>query len=351
MPRKQPDPESPVFLIPYMWIGDFVRCHTVVRVLKERWPHRPVDVLTSHLTAPLLDYMPGVRKGIVWDLPRAALALGRHRQLAQLLRDEDYGTALVMSRKWKAALAPFFAGIPERVGYVGEARYGLLTDLRKGERQIKRMVDQCAALALPADTPMPAAWPLPKLVVSAVEVASWRTRRGLERRGQVVVLAPGAVGPSKRWPVERFAALARDLTRRGLGCWIIGGPNEKDQAALIAAATDGSALDLTGNDLRDAVLALAAADAAVCNDSGLLHVAAAIGVPAVGLFGPTSPQLWAPLNPIAAALQTSIDLACQPCHQPTCALGHHICMREIAPAQVLQAVLAALPRAGLRVVS
>jgi heptosyltransferase-2 len=88
MPRKQPDPESPVFLIPYMWIGDFVRCHTVVRVLKERWPHRPVDVLTSHLTAPLLDYMPGVRKGIVWDLPRAALALGRHRQLAQLLRDD-----------------------------------------------------------------------------------------------------------------------------------------------------------------------------------------------------------------------------------------------------------------------
>src|SRR6266540_115395 len=116
---------SPILLIPYMWIGDFVRCHSVVQVLKARWPDRPVDVLTATLCAPLLDYMPGVRKGVVGDLRRRRLGLAQQRALATRLRQERYGTALVMSRKWKAALAPFLAGIPERIGFVGEMRLGL----------------------------------------------------------------------------------------------------------------------------------------------------------------------------------------------------------------------------------
>src|SRR5689334_7421904 len=104
---------SPILLVPYVWIGDFVRCHTVVRVCKERWPNRPVDVLSDRNCAPLVDYMPGVRKGIVWDLPRRQLALGQQLGLAAELRKQNYGSALIMSRKWKAALAPALAGIPE----------------------------------------------------------------------------------------------------------------------------------------------------------------------------------------------------------------------------------------------
>ncbi len=142
---------SPILLIPYMWIGDFVRCHTVVRVLKDRWPDRPVDVLTDKTCVPLVDYMPGVRRGIVWDLPRRRLALAEQFALASELRKESYGSALVMSRKWKAALAPALAGIPERTGFTGEARFGLLNDRRHGEKALPRMVDQCAALALPAE--------------------------------------------------------------------------------------------------------------------------------------------------------------------------------------------------------
>jgi hypothetical protein len=127
---------SPILLVPYMWIGDFVRCHTVVRVLKERWPDRPVDVLTDTTCAPLLDYMPGVRKGIVWNLPRGQLALGKQLGLAAELRKESYGSALIMSRKWKAALAPTLAGIPERTGFIGEFRLGLLNDWRRGEKEL-----------------------------------------------------------------------------------------------------------------------------------------------------------------------------------------------------------------------
>src|SRR5215470_16663351 len=113
--------DSPILLVPYMWIGDFVRCHSVIRLLRARFPNRPIDVLTTTLCAPLLDYMPGVRKGIVEDLPRGRLAISQQRRLAARLRAENYGTALVMPRTWKSVLAPWLADIPERVGFVGEA--------------------------------------------------------------------------------------------------------------------------------------------------------------------------------------------------------------------------------------
>src|SRR5437763_1598579 len=119
---------SPILLVPYMWIGDFVRCHSVIKLLRARYPDRPIDVLTTTLCAPLLDYMPGVRKGIVIDLPRKRLALGQHRALAARLRAENYGTALVMPRTWKSALAPYLAGVPVRTGYAGEFRFGLIND-------------------------------------------------------------------------------------------------------------------------------------------------------------------------------------------------------------------------------
>ncbi len=141
--------ERPILLVPYVWIGDFVRCHSVVKVLKQRFPHRPVDIVSSTLCAPLADYMPGVRKAIVQDIPRRKLAYKENKALAEKLKPGHYGTALIMSRKWKAALPAYLAGIPERVGFVGEMRYGVLTDVRYGEKKLPRMIDQCAALALP----------------------------------------------------------------------------------------------------------------------------------------------------------------------------------------------------------
>src|SRR5437660_5629972 len=139
----------PILIVPYMWIGDFVRCHTVVKLLKERFPARPVDLLSTTLCAPIADYMPELRQAIVVDLPRKRLSLAEHRALADRLRRERYGSALIMPRTWKAALAPLLAGISERTGWLGEWRFGLVNDLRFGERKRPRMVDQCAALALP----------------------------------------------------------------------------------------------------------------------------------------------------------------------------------------------------------
>lgn len=337
--------DAPTLLVPYMWIGDFVRCHSVVKLLRQRHPERPVDVLSTTLCAPLLDYMPGVRKGIVWDLPRKRLALAEHRALAERLASEHYRHALVMPRTWKAALAPFLAEIPTRTGFVGEWRVGLLNDIRFGERRLPRMIDQCGALALPNGVDKPADWPLPELNVPAAAAERWRAERGLADDGRpVAALAPGAVGPSKRWPVSSYAALAQSLTAQGLAVWVLGSPDEGPLAAEIVRAAGERARDVTSPDLRNAILALKLAAIAISNDSGLVHVAAAIGTPTIGIFGPTSPWHWAPLNALAATIETTTDVPCRPCHKPTCRMEHHRCMRDIAPNQVLAAVERTLSR-------
>lgn len=324
---------SPVLVIPYMWIGDFVRGHTVVRVLKERWPNRPVDILATSLCAPLVDYMPGVRRGIVWDLPRSQLALARQWGLSKQLRQAGYGTALVMPRTWKSAIAPTLAGIPQRTGFVGEVRFGLINDWRWGEKAMPRFIDKNAALALPAGAPLPKQWPAPQLVVPVPEVAAWRLANGLGDSA-AIALAPGSVGASKRWTYYEDAA--RLFAERGLDVWVIGGPGEKTLATNIVKAGGPRVRDLTGTDLRNGIMAMAAAKVAISNDSGLMHIAAAIGTPTMGIFGPTSPYHWAPLNGLAATIKRETDLPCQPCHRPVCTANDHHCMRDIPAARVVE---------------
>ena len=293
------------------------------------------------MVAPLLDYMPGVRKG---NRRRpAAQASGAWRSIARSPSGcgrEGYGQALVMPRTWKSALAPFLAGIPR--AHRLRRRSPLRSDQRPALRRAPAAAHdrplRDARLAARAKR-APAEWPLPELEVPPSELAAWRRRLGLAPDGRpVVALAPGAVGPSKRWPGAYYAELARRLAAEGNRIWVIGGPGEQELAAEIVRAGRADIRDLTGPDLRNAILALAAADAAVSNDSGLLHVAAALGTPAIGIFGPTSPWHWAPLNPIAAVIETASELPCRPCHKPVCRLGHHRCMRDISVDRVASAI-------------
>jgi heptosyltransferase II len=323
----------PILIVPYMWIGDFVRGHTVVRVLNRRWPNRPVDLLTTSLCAPLVDYMPGVRAGVACDLPRSRLAVAQQWGLAAELRARGYGTALVLPRTWKSAIAPALAGIPERVGFFGEARFGLINQLRWGEKALPRFIDKNAALALPDGAPLPPEWPVPQLNVPTDETGRWRLANGLGT-GPAVALAPGSVGASKRWTY--YPEAARLLAERGLDVWVVGGPGEKAQAEEIVAAGGARVRDLTGTNLRNGILAMAAASVAISNDSGLMHIAAAIGTPTMGIFGPTSPYHWAPLNGLAATVQTKTVVPCQPCHRPVCTMNEHRCMRDVPASDVVE---------------
>src|SRR5438132_3140744 len=335
----------PILIVPYMWIGDFVRGHTVVRVLKQRWPNRPIDLLATSLCAPLVDYMPGVRSAIIGDLPRSRLAVAKQWALAAQLRSRNYGTAIVLPRTWKSAIAPALAGIPERVGFVGEARFGLINRWRWAGKALPRFVDKNAALALPQGSPLPPEWPVPQLNIPAEEAERWRQASRLGT-GPAVALAAGSVGAYTRWTY--YPEAARLLAERGLDVWVIGGPGEKPLAAEIVAAGGPRVRDLTGADLRNGILAMAAADVAISNDSGLMHIAAAIGTPTIGIFGPTSPYHWAPLNGLAATVQTKSVVPCQPCHRPLCTMNDHRCMRDIPATDVADIAQRILTEAGGR---
>jgi heptosyltransferase-2 len=253
----------------------------------------------------------------------------------------------VLPRTWKSALAPALAGIPERVGFVGEARFGLINRWRWGEKALPRFIDKNAALALPDGAPLPPQWPVPQLEVPADQAARWRQTSGLGTNS-AVALAPGSVGTSKRWTY--YAEAARLLAQQGLDVWVVGGPAEKALAAEIVAAGGPGVRDLTGTDLRNGILAVAAAELAISNDSGLMHIAAAIGTPTIGIFGPTSPYHWAPLNGLAATIQTGTVVPCQPCHRPVCTMNDHRCMRDIPASDVVAIAGRVLIEAGARVV-
>ncbi len=230
--------------------------------------------------------------------------------------------------------------------FVGEARFGLINRRRWGEKALPRFIDKNAALALPEGGPLPPEWPVPQLNVPAGETDRWRQANGLGT-GPAIALAPGSVGASKRWTY--YPEAARSLAERGLDVWVVGGPGEKALAAEIAAAGGSHVRDLTGSDLRNGILAMAAANVAISNDSGLMHIAAALGTPTMGIFGPTSPYHWAPLNGLAATVQTRTVVPCQPCHRPVCTMNDHRCMRDIPASDVVATTMHVLTEAGARV--
>jgi heptosyltransferase II len=200
-------------------------------------------------------------------------------------------------------------------------------------------------LALPDKAPLPPEWPVPQLQVSPEETARWRQANGLGI-GPAIALAPGSVGASKRWTY--YAEAARLLADHGFEVWVIGGPDERQQAAEIAAGGGPRVRDLTGKDLRNGILAAAAASVVISNDSGLMHIAAAIGTPTMGIFGPTDPYLWAPLNGLAATVRTTSVLSCQPCQRTVCTQNDHRCMRDIPATEVVAITQRVLAEAGSR---
>jgi len=321
------------------WVGDTILSQPLLRLLQQQNPGAQIDYLAPPWTLPLLARMPEVRRGLVNPFGHGALRIAERRHLGHELRAGKYGLAVVLPNSWKSALVPWFAGIPLRRGFRGEARWGLLNDLRRlNELALPQMVQRFAALAIPADTLLPDPLPNPVLQSSEASRMQLLTRLGLETRQPAVAFCPGAeYGPAKRWPEAHYAALARMLAARGCAVWLVGSPRDHAVAETIAQLAGGSCINLCGRtDIAEAADLLAAAKLVVTNDSGLMHVAAAVGRPVVALYGSSSPEFTPPLGEYTRIL--SLGLECSPCFERNCPLGHLRCLNDLSPQSVFAAI-------------
>jgi heptosyltransferase-2 len=321
------------------WVGDMVLTQPLLKLLHARHAGLALDVLAPRWTFSLLERMPEVRRAIESPFGHGDLKLGERRRLGHALRAEGYDQAIVLPRTFKSGLVPFFAGIPVRTGYIGELRHWLLTDARRldGER-LPQMAQRYAALGLPRGERLRP--PLPALGLRVDEAArrAALARLGLDRGRPAAALAPGAeYGPAKRWPARYFGELAQGIAARGCAVWLVGSQNDRATAAEIERHSGGVCRNLCGETtLAEAIDLLASAALVVSNDSGLMHVAAALGKPLIALYGSTSPAYTPPLSPNARILK--LDLPCSPCFQRECPLGHFNCMMQLTPDRVLAAI-------------
>ncbi|HMA31815.1 MAG TPA: lipopolysaccharide heptosyltransferase II [Casimicrobiaceae bacterium] len=316
------------------WVGDAILSEPLIAQLRRSGMTAPVDVVAPPWCGPVYARMRGIGRVIDSPAGHGRFALAARRRLGLELREARYTHGYVLPNTWKSALVPFFARIPNRIGFVGEARYGLLTDARSLDvRAMPQLVIRYASLAAPRGAPPPAAMP-PVLVPDTANLAAALEALGVTRRSRIAILCPGAeFGPAKRWPVEHFAALAKLLAGDGYALWIVGSPNDRPVASALLAALGSDnpgVADLTGRtDLGTAIDLMAAASLVVSNDSGLMHAAAAVGARLVALFGSSSPEYTPPLSPTAKIAR--IEIECSPCFKRECPLGHFRCMRELTP--------------------
>ena len=325
-------------LIAPQWIGDAVMTEPLLRRLHARGETITVGALPW--VAPVYRAMPQVANIIEFPFVHGGLQWGERRSMARQVQGQ-FDVAYVCPNSLKSALLPWWAGIPKRVGYRGEARVGLLTHRLKNPPKGQRPPMVAFYSALSGDAAV--AGDRPQLQLSADGVDAVLQALQLQRQGYYV-LAPGAeFGPAKRWPAPHFAALARQLT---LPVVLLGSGKEADLCADIAqavnAAQPGQCLNWSGRTTLDqALAAIAGARAMVSNDSGLMHVAAALGVPQVAIFGSSSPLHTPPLSDRAQVVWLKSDpayqppLDCAPCFERVCPLGHTRCLQDIAPASVL----------------
>jgi heptosyltransferase-2 len=324
-----------VLVVGPSWVGDMVMAQSLFKLLKERDPLRAVDVLAPGWSLPIVDRMPEIRTGIALDIAHGEIGIGKRRRVAEGL--PNYDQAIVLPRSLKAALVPFFAGIRRRTGYRGESRYWLINDTRPFDKAtLDQTVKRFAFLGLDRGETLPASLPDPALEIDEERQDALVKSLDLDITRPVVAFMPGAeYGPAKCWPLEYFVELGVRLDATGYAVWVLGSAKDKPAGDLVAAGSN--AINLCGRtSLADAIDLLALAAQAVSNDSGLMHIAAAVGTHVHGLYGSSSPGFTPPLT--ASRTIHYLDLECSPCFRRECPLGHLRCLKDIDPLFVAESI-------------
>ncbi len=322
------------------WVGDIVMAQSLFMTLKERYPDSIIDVLAPAWSLPLVFRMPEVNQAYELPIPHGELGLAKRFKISRRLAANNYDQAIVVPRSIKPTLVPFFAGIPVRTGYKGQGAFVLLNDRRKLDTtRLTMTVQREVALGLPKNAGLPPERiPQPYLRVDDDNRRRLAKTFHLSTDRPVAAFFPGAeFGPAKRWPAEYFRDLGRKLAGAGFDIWIIGGPHDKPFGELIAGNNDSHLHDLTGKtSLEEAIDLISLATIAVTNDSGLMHIAAAVGVQLEVLYGPIPPTYTPPLTEHKTIHY--LGLECSPCFQRECPLGHSNCLRQITPEDVLTSI-------------
>jgi len=316
-----------------------VMAQSLFKVLRQQQPDVEIDVLAPGWSLPLLERMPEVSGAIEMPVGHGGLELSTRHRLGRSLVERGYDQAILLPNSLKSALVPFWARIPRRTGWVGEMRYGLLNDIRKLDRSsLTKTVQRFVALAYPAGTDVTGEIPVPRLEVSDSDVDAAKRDIGLDEADRLLILCPGAeYGPAKCWPQEYYAELASMMIDQGWSVWLFGSDKDRGVCAAVNSAAGGLCVDLSGRtSLAQAVDLMSLADAVVSNDSGLMHVAAALDRPLVAIYGSSDPGFTPPLNPRNKILHLGLD--CGPCFKRECPEGHLKCLKDINIDTVFAAV-------------
>ncbi|KMU53629.1 ADP-heptose--LPS heptosyltransferase [Serratia marcescens] len=337
-----------ILVIGPSWVGDMMMSQSLYRTLKAEYPSAEIDVMAPAWCRPLLARMPEVNQALAMPLGHGALGLGERRRLGRALRANRYDRAYVLPNSFKSALVPFFADIPQRTGWRGEMRYGLLNDVRVLDKAaFPLMVQRYVALAYDKgrvqradDLPQPLLWP--QLRVSDEEIAETTSAFNLTDSRPIVGFCPGAeFGPAKRWPHYHYAALAQRLIESGYQIALFGSAKDHEAGEQIRAALQEDARDFCLNlagktQLEQAVILIATCRAVVSNDSGLMHVAAALNKPLIALYGPSSPDFTPPLSDKARVIR--LISGYHKVRKGDAEQGYHQSLIDIQPQQVLDAL-------------
>jgi heptosyltransferase-2 len=328
-----------ILIIGPAWVGDMMMAHTLFQLLHQQNPGCVLHVLAPAWSQALLSRMPGVDKSITLPFGHKQLRLYARYRFAKQLRTEKYDQAIVLPNSFKSALIPYWAHIPTRTGFVGEQRYGLLNDIRPlNKKALPQMVARFAALAFAREHMLAANLPIPQLRVTEQSVQAALLKFTVNTTQKILALCPGAeYGPAKCWPAKYYASVAQQKLSDGWCVLILGSPNDAVIAEEIQTRTQQRCVNLTGKTtLAEAVDLLSVATYVVANDSGLMHIAAALRCFVIALYGSTSPNFAPPLSDKSVVLTLQLD--CQPCGQRACPLKHHHCMEQLLPKKVLDAI-------------
>lgn len=320
------------------WIGDTIMAQPLFARLHALYPNLQLDALAPRWVAPVLQRMAQIHTVLDNPFGHGQLDLAGRWRLGRALTRHNYDAVYVLPNSLKSALLPAMAGIPQRIGFTGESRYGLINIRHTLDKNaLPLMVERFAQLAEPPGARLPRPVSDPVLRSTVADQEKTLAELAIARPDKLVAFCPGAeFGAAKRWPAMHFAHLARQLAADGYAIWLFGSTKDHAIAEQIAVAAPGLTRNLCGNTRLDqAIDLLALADLVVCNDSGLMHVAAALDRPLVAIYGSSSPGFTPPLSSQARILNLQLD--CGPCFKRDCPLGHLDCLNRLTPDLVLNA--------------